>query len=609
MGEMSKKILIVEDEHITATSIQIFLRKKGYDVPGVVVRGEDVLGRVEEWAPDLILMDIHLQGSVDGIEAAGQVLEKYDIPVIYLTAFSDDETLARVKLTAPWGYILKPIERRVLLTTVEMTLYKHDMERQLRIREERLTMALEATSDGLWDWNLVTGAVFFSPRYFRMLGYEPGDFEPSYESWKGLVHPADIDRVEGLIQAHIREQVGYEVEFRMRRQDGSWCWILARGKVMDRAADGTALRLVGTHQDITSRKDAEQALRQSEERYRVLAEALPEGIFVEQVQHERTCLVYVNPAGLRMLGYDSLEDLGRVGFNDVFGGDYSPRDVYLSMDDTDFSPVFEGVLQRRDGTVLDVEVIFMKTVFEGIPALLGAARDVTELKSLRDKADRMAHLAALGELSATIAHEIRNPLGSVSLNLEYLADRFNMREEEPEACEDTRVGIQRIQKIIKGILDYARPSMPQLREEDIHLVLDSSVHAVESAFRAGEVMLIRNYAEGLPMVMVDANQLVQVFVNLFMNAMQSMPAGGEVMVTTGSANGFVEIQIEDAGKGISEADLERIFNPFFTTRTDGIGLGLAVVFRIIEQHHGRIFVESEVGEGTTFTIRLPCVGE
>jgi CheY-like chemotaxis protein len=145
--------------------------------------------------PDLILMDIFLKGDCDGIEAASKIKE-FNITVIYLTAHSEESTIERAKITEPYGYMIKPYDVNELKYSIEFSIYKNKMEKALRESEKLCSITLDAVNDGLWDWDISSGNVFFSNNYYKMLGYNPGDFPANYESWKLLIHLDDIDFFE-----------------------------------------------------------------------------------------------------------------------------------------------------------------------------------------------------------------------------------------------------------------------------------------------------------------------------------------------------------------------------------------------------------------------------
>ncbi|MEQ8222608.1 MAG: response regulator [Candidatus Eremiobacterota bacterium] len=261
------RILIVEDNLIVGESLQQTLEDYEYNVPGIVISGEEALKETEEVKPDLILMDIKLKGEMDGITAAEKIYSDFDIPVIYLTAYSSNSLLDRIKLTGSYGYILKPFKEKELIFNIEMALYKHRMEKALKESEERLNMALSGT--GLWDWNIETGMIYFSRMYHTMLGYEPDEIPPSYDIWKSLIHPQEIEKFEDSINDILENKKEfYEIEYRMKTKAGEWKWILSRGKVGERNDKNTPVRIIGTHTDITEKKKSEEENKKIEERIR-----------------------------------------------------------------------------------------------------------------------------------------------------------------------------------------------------------------------------------------------------------------------------------------------------------------------------------------------------
>jgi len=261
------KILIVEDNLIVGESIQQTLEDYEYNVPEIVLSGEEAIKETKEIKPDLILMDIKLKGEMDGITAAEKIHSDFDIPVIYLTAYSSNSLLDRVRQTASYGYILKPFKEKELIFNIEMALYKHRMEKALKESEERLNLALSET--GLWDWNIETCMIYFNHAYHAMLGYEPGEISP--DTWKHLIHPEEIEKFEYSIREILEnKKEDYEIEYRMRTKPGEWKWISSRGKIVERDEKNKPVRMIGTHTDITDKKKSEEENKKIEERIRFI---------------------------------------------------------------------------------------------------------------------------------------------------------------------------------------------------------------------------------------------------------------------------------------------------------------------------------------------------
>ena len=300
-------ILVVEDEALIAATLVRTLSSLGYDVPEPVATGEDAIRAVKARQPDLVLMDIQLIGEMNGIEAAEKIRAIADIPVVYLTAYTDDLRLKQAKLTDPYGYLVKPAHSRELHATIEMALYKHALDKKLKESEERLRLTLDAINDGIWDWDIPTGTAFFSPRWYTMLGYAPDEMFGSYATWRALIHPDDIRAAEQSIQDHLLNgEEGYQFEFRMRTKDGDWKWILARGRVVERDADCKPVRMLGTHTDISGRKQAEEELRESESRFHEFFEREPHYCYIIAPDGK---ILDLNTSALNALGYSNKEEL------------------------------------------------------------------------------------------------------------------------------------------------------------------------------------------------------------------------------------------------------------------------------------------------------------
>ena len=257
---MGNRIMLVEDEIIVAMDVQQRLESLGYEIVAHATSGEEAIQYASTAKANLILMDIKIRGAMDGIKTAAKIRETQDIPVIFVTAFSDENTLKRARVTEAYGYLIKPFEDRELRSTIEIALYKHQMEKRLRLSEERYALAVRAANDGIWDWDLNSGEVYYSPRWKTMLGLDEELAIVLPRDWMERVHPEDCDRLNFAITSH-REGITptLECEYRIMHQDGAYRWMLCRGLALF-DSQKHAYRIAGSQTDITNRKEIQDQL-------------------------------------------------------------------------------------------------------------------------------------------------------------------------------------------------------------------------------------------------------------------------------------------------------------------------------------------------------------
>jgi len=234
-------------------------------------------------------------------------------------------------------------------------------------------------------------------------------------------------------------------------------------------------------------------------------------------------------------------------------------------------------------------------------------KDLSEIRELQEKVRRSERLASLGRLAAGVAHEIRNPLSSIRGFAQYFAKRFKGQDEEEGYALVMVKEVDRLNRVITELLDFAVQKSPHLESQFLEQIADHTLKLLTSDMAARKISVIRDYEAGLPAIYIDRDQISQVFINILLNAMEAMPKGGTIQFSLKTAEPpyAVEIIIADTGSGISAEDREKVFEPFFSRKRKGTGLGLAVVYQIIEGHRGDISVESRLGEGTRFHMRLP----
>lgn len=237
-------------------------------------------------------------------------------------------------------------------------------------------------------------------------------------------------------------------------------------------------------------------------------------------------------------------------------------------------------------------------------------KTTADLKKAKEHLLRSEKLASLGQLAAGIAHEIRNPLTSIHILIHSLAEKTSKGDFMREDIKVIEEGIHRIDEIVDQFLKFAKPRVPRLEKSDIISLFDETLRLLKPQLEREKISIRREF-DTLPSVTLDREQVKQVILNIMMNGIQAMSAGGELRLG-GHISGdgrWVKIRIQDSGRGIPPEHMDKLFDPFFTTKEEGIGLGLSIAYRIIDQHHGRIEVKSKLGEGTKFTIWLPISGE
>ncbi|MEJ2745501.1 MAG: ATP-binding protein, partial [bacterium] len=234
------------------------------------------------------------------------------------------------------------------------------------------------------------------------------------------------------------------------------------------------------------------------------------------------------------------------------------------------------------------------------------AKDVSEKVALERKLFQSAKLAAIGTLAAGVAHEIRNPLGIMKTSADMIKRNFREGEQNYELAGFLMEEVDRLDRVVTRLLDFAKPSAPNVAPCDVGDIMDRALALAGPQHRVQSLDVVKNYTKELPKVSGDREQLCQVFLNLIINAIQSMPKGGRLTLSTGMDGGeTVWAGVADTGEGIDGRIVDNIFDPFFTTKANGSGLGLAIAYRIVDGHEGRLEVKSDKGKGTTFTVVLP----
>jgi two-component system sensor histidine kinase PilS (NtrC family) len=356
--------------------------------------------------------------------------------------------------------------------------------------------------------------------------------------------------------------------------------------------------------------EKEQGLSRLQAFHENVVQSIPSGVFTTDGEGR---LTWLNRAALDMTGYETGAVLHRSWW-EVFGDkrDEASRTVPADLSG---SARFEAESQRADGSRLVIGLT-LSPLTEGDVrvGLVGVFKDLTQVRDLEEEMRRREWFAKIGEMSAGMAHEIRNPLGGMAGALQMLRKEPALDEENARLMDIATREATRLNAIVTEFLRYSRPPDLNLKECDLREIVDDTVTLLKHDHHSQDALEVAvRHGDNLPSVQVDPDKMKQVFWNLATNALQAMPSGGRVTistacrkVTSGKRSGdIVEVAVQDTGVGIRKEDLNKIFFPFFTTKQDGSGLGLATAQRIVDQHGGWIRVDSEEGKGTRFAVCLP----
>jgi len=323
-----------------------------------------------------------------------------------------------------------------------------------------------------------------------------------------------------------------------------------------------------------------------------------------------------NPAATVMLGTE-IHKILQQPMQEVLTGNEELIEIFRQTLTTGQTQAHREItVQHWDGNSLPIAVnVAPLTAGDDSRQLMGAVgvlEDLSEVKALEAERRRLDRLAALGEMSAVIAHEIRNPVAGIAAGVEYLTRKIRPGSPDFEGAGMIQSEIKRVNRILEDILFVARPLQLNISEEHIPTIIEDVLQRCQPQIAASQLTTSASHAVNVPLLIVDRQRLEQVFTNLIINATQAMQSGGKLTLHTevlnaenGLCSAELVITISDTGPGIPVEVRRRVFEPFFTTKTRGTGLGLAVARRIIEEHKGTIKIESEAGQGTRFIIRLP----
>ena len=495
--------------------------------------------------------------------------------------------------------------------------------------EERWKYALEGAGDGVWDWDARTGRVHYSRQWKAMLGYADDEIGDEFSEWRDRVHPDDRDSTHAALRAHLEGRTpGYASEHRVLCKDGTFKWILDRGKVIRRGADGEPVRVIGTHCDITERRRAEAALRESEERRDAVIRTAMDGFWVVDTQGR---VLEVNDTYCRMSGY-STHELLTMSISDLEAVEQEAdtaariRGIVTKSDDR-----FESRHRRKDGSTFDVEVSAQHRPTDS-GRVVAFLRDITGRKLAEEATAKLQaqfyqaqKMESVGRLAGGVAHDFNNLLTVINGYSQLLLGSLNPADPIRHHVEQVHLAGERAAGLTRQLLAFSRKQVLEPRTLDLNGLVEQMRPMLTRL--VGEDVEVRIALDPKPVtVHADRHQLEQVILNLTVNARDAMRQGGRLLIETAiaersedcdrshreaGAGRFAVLSVSDTGTGMSDETRSRIFEPFFTTKGvgAGTGLGLSMVQGVVAQSGGFIEVSSAPAQGTTFHINLPYLAD
>jgi PAS domain S-box-containing protein len=636
------RIMIVEDEEIVAADIQMSVEKMGYTVCATASSGREAIQKAESTQPDLVLMDIGLKESMDGIEAATRIKDLYQIPVIYLTAFGENAMLQKAKTAEPYGYITKPFNDRELHIAIEISIYKKEAENKIRKMERWFATVLKSIGDAVITSDKKRQVTFMNAVAEKLTGWRQED-----ALGKKLTAILNIkDQDLGDLEKHLVEKVIIEglvinlIEDRMLIGKNGVEVPISDSAAPIKEENGDTPGSVLIFRDITASKMAEQALQESECKLQVILESLN--------QAQRIALLgswQLNLETNHLWWSDETYRIFGVTPND-FSPTWEAIKAIIHPDDlTLHIKAFEHSLQTGESLDVNIRLLtkdgFLKYCHEkgevfrddsGQPLrFVGTIMDVTKSKQdeeqrikLQDQLLQAQKMEAIGQLAGGVAHDFNNILGAI---LGYA----EMAQEDSPAGSMLRKDIDQVVKashraknLVKQILAFSRQAKTVLIPMQPAIIVREAVKMLRSSLPS-TIDIRQNIDVNAGLILADPTQIHQIVMNLGTNAFHAMEetcgtlsislqkktlTDEDVVCEPGMHPGdFVELSVGDTGPGIAPELWDKIFDPYFTTKEigKGTGMGLSIIHGIANGYGGCVSFHSHPGEGTVFQVLLPVM--
>ncbi len=664
------KILIAEDDLDSQYMLKQLLKSYGHDII-VADNGEQALKSAKLSPPELIISDI-MMPIMNGFKLCREVKKDKtlkNIPFIFYTATFIEKMDEKLGMSLGASrFIIKPMDGTQFIQILDQVLAEHCQgilpvpdkpredditllemyensltyklsqtvekleakQKELQKSKQRLKEAQEIAQVGHWELDLKDNTLQWSDEMYRIFGQPPQKSEATYDTFLAMVHPDDRAYVDKSYKESLAKKTQYDIDHRLLLKDNIVKWVHERCQTLY-DDNGEPICSIGTVQDITERKQIEKALQASEEKYRHLFENFLDVYY--QADH-KGIITLISPSVRKIYGYAPDEVIGRP-MKEFIIDPLNQKEFLRQLSLNGIVEHFEAQSKHKDGSVIwiSTNAKSLNDKNKNLIGIEGITRDVTkqklaelEQKRLQTLLRQSQKMEAIGTLAGGIAHDFNNIL-SVILGYSELA-RGEIDDSKKLNHDLGKIfnAALRAKDLVSQILLFSRKSDQDLKPIRVQLVLKESLKFLRASIPT-TIEITQNIDPDCEPVLADSTQMHQIIMNLCTNAYYSMrDSGGIISVSLKTVELFsedmitmidlepgdyVELAISDTGCGISNDDLERIFEPYYTSKPkgEGTGLGLAVVHGIVNSCHGRIIVHSKQGHGTTFQIYLPIIKE
>lgn len=491
---------------------------------------------------------------------------------------------------------------------------------ELLLAEKRWNYALSNNQEGVWDLNILTKDIYFSPQLKKMLGYTDEEIKPSQSEWQRLIHLDDIDNSRALLRKHIEgESNKFETVYRLLCKDGTYKWIYCTGRICEYDNKQNPIRIIGTHTDITERKVVQDTLLRSQQLLNSINQNISEGIYRQEKNGK---LVYLNKSFVSLFGYLSADEILRLNTPFIFKDEIDKKILADELEKNGFFSNKEIRFIKKDGAFF-WGLISCRLINDekGVQFYDGAIRDITQIKQIEQEliiAKNVAEKASIAksEFLSNMSHEIRTPMNSV-IGISNILLEEDPRADQLENLNLLKFSAETLLGLINNILDFSKIESGKIELEEIPIDINVLVNSIiqSHTIEAKQKSIDLNYTSVVTGIyLTDPTYLSQILNNLLSNAIK-FTENGYVKLTVSVVDYTFEtstlyFSIKDTGIGIDENKLPLIFDSFAQENRDttrmygGTGLGLTITKRLLEMMDSNIEVLSEKGKGSTFSFKL-----